>query len=116
MAISSFIRVFLLASLMLAPALLTPKYVLAADADPPPSRDAAITVNGQRLSGPNSAAQRRGGRLFLPINAIARSLGDIVSVNLQTRTITVRRQTGTTGEFEASPGQVRENGSVVLTV
>ncbi len=116
MAISSFIRVLIVASLTLAPALLTAKYALAGDVDPLPSRDAAITVNGNRLAGPNSSGQRRGGRLYLPVNAIARSLGDIITVNAQMRTIIVRRQTGTTAEFDAAREQVSENGSVVLTV
>ncbi len=116
MAISRFIRVFSLAGFMFAAALATPKYAFAADIDPLPSRDAAITVNGNRLAGPNSVAQHRAGRLFLPIASIARALGDVIAVNSQTRTITVRRQTGTTVEFEAPSGTVRENGVSVLTV
>src|SRR6266545_1627908 len=34
-----------------------------------------IIVNGRELTGPNSAAQVRGGRLFLPVATIARALG-----------------------------------------
>ena len=38
-----------------------------------------IIVNERALVGPNSAAQLRGGRLFLPVATIAQALGDTLS-------------------------------------
>ena len=38
-----------------------------------------IIVNERALVGPNSAAQLRGGRLFLPIFTIAQALGDTLT-------------------------------------
>ena len=76
----------------------------------------AIIVNERALVGPNSAAQLRGGRLFLPVAAIAQALGDTLTSDATTRTVTVRRQNGTTAVFNAQLNEVRENGAVVLTV
>ncbi len=80
------------------------------------TRPTAITVNGRALTGPNSVAQYRGGRLFLPVAAIARALGDRIGVDAASGTVTVQRQTGVASDFSARLGQVRENGSAVLTV
>lgn len=77
---------------------------------------ASITVNGRSLTGPNSAAQRRDGRTLIPTVRIARALGDEVAVDPAARLITVRRQTGLTADLDTRLGQVRENGSLVLTV
>jgi hypothetical protein len=75
-----------------------------------------ITVNGRVLSGTNSAAQMRGGRLFLPVGAIARVLGDNLQADTVARTVSVRRQTGVTADFNAETNQVLENGAVILVV
>lgn len=90
--------------------------------DPAPAQGAGaarittITVGGRTLTGPNSAAQYRGSRLFLPITSVARALGDRVGVDASSGTVTVQRQTGVTADFSAQLRQVRENGSVVLAV
>ncbi len=75
-----------------------------------------VIVAGQKLSGPNSSAQRRSGRWFLPVAAVARALGDLVTIDAQNKVVTVRRQTGVAAEFDAKLRQVRENGSVRLVV
>jgi hypothetical protein len=75
-----------------------------------------IIVNERALVGPNSAAQLRGGRLFLPIAAIAQALGDTFSSDSATRVATVRRQNGIVAVFNAPLNEVRENGAVVLSV
>lgn len=75
-----------------------------------------IIVNERALVGPNSAAQLRGGRLFLPVATIAQALGDTLSSDPQLRLVTIRRQNGTTAVFNAPLNEVRENGAVVLTV
>ena len=75
-----------------------------------------IIVNERALVGPNSAAQLRGGRLFLPIATIAQTLGDTLSSDSASRVITIRRQNGTTAVFNAPLNEVRENGAVILTV
>jgi hypothetical protein len=80
------------------------------------ARISTITVGGRTLTGPNSAAQYRGGRLFLPVTSVARALGDRVGVDAASGTVTVQRQTGVTADFSAQLRQVRENGSVVLAV
>lgn len=41
--------------------------------------NSVIVVNERALVGPNSAAQLRGGRLFLPVATIAQALGDTLS-------------------------------------
>jgi hypothetical protein len=75
-----------------------------------------IVVNGRTLTGANSSPQQRNGRLFLPVAGIAGELGDTINVEMQTRIVTVRRQTGTTADFNANLNQVSENGSPVLVV
>ncbi len=75
-----------------------------------------IIVNGRTLAGPNSSAQQRGGRLFLPIASIARALGDSIQSDPTSRVVTVRRQGGIVAEFSAQLNQVRENGSVTLAI
>ena len=75
-----------------------------------------IIVNERALVGPNSAAQMRGGRLFLPVATIAQALGDTLSSDASTRVVTIRRQNGTTAVFNAPLNEVRENGAVILTV
>jgi hypothetical protein len=75
-----------------------------------------IIVNERALVGPNSAAQLRGGRLFLPVATIAQALGDTPSSDPQLRVVTIRRQNGTTAVFNAPLNEVRENGAVVLTI
>jgi hypothetical protein len=81
-----------------------------------PQDSSVIVVNERALVGPNSASQLRGGRLFLPVAAIARALGDTFSSDSTTRVATVRRQNGTTAVFNAQLNEVRENGGVILTV
>src|ERR1051325_3805945 len=78
--------------------------------------NSVIIVNERALVGPNSAAQLRGGRLFLPVATIAQALGDTLSSDPQLRIVTIRRQNGTTAVFNAQLNEVRENGAVVLTV
>jgi hypothetical protein len=85
-------------------------------ADPNAKGFAAVIVNGRKLTGPNSSALRRDGRLMVPLAAIARSLGDAIATDPSNKSISVRRQTGSTAGFDARLGQVRENGSLVLTV
>ncbi|PYS27722.1 MAG: hypothetical protein DMF75_19855, partial [Acidobacteria bacterium] len=75
-----------------------------------------IIVNGGTLAGPNSSAQQRGGRLFLPVASIARALGDVIQSDATSRVVTVRRQGGIAAEFSAQLNQVRENGSVTLAI
>ncbi len=75
-----------------------------------------IIVDGRTLAGPNSSAQQRGGRLFLPIVSIARALGDSIQSDATSRVVIVRRQGGMVAEFSAQLNQVRENGSVTLTI
>ena len=75
-----------------------------------------IIVNERALVGPNSSAQLRGGRLFLPVATIAQALGDTLSSDPSLRVVTIRRQNGTTAVFNAPLNEVRENGAVILTV
>jgi Copper amine oxidase N-terminal domain len=82
----------------------------------PPQDGSVIIVNERALVGPNSAAQLRGGRLFLPIATVAQALGDTLSSDSTLRVVTIRRQNGTTAVFNAQLNEVRENGAVVLTV
>jgi len=63
--------------------------------------NSVIIVSERTLVGPNSAAHLRGGRLFLPVAAIAQALGDSLSSDPTTRTVTVRRQNGTVAVFNA---------------
>src|SRR5689334_20814101 len=78
--------------------------------------NSVIIVNERALVGPNSAAQLRGGRLFLPVATIAAALGDTLSFDSSQRVVTIRRQNGTTAVFNAPLNEVRENGAVILTV
>lgn len=78
--------------------------------------NSVIIVNERALVGPNSAAQLRGGRLFLPVATIALALGDTLSSDPSLRVVTIRRQDGATAVFNAPLNEVRENGAVVLTV
>jgi len=78
--------------------------------------NSVIIVNERALVGPNSASQLRGGRLFLPVAAIAQALGDTFTSDSTTRVATVRRQNGTTAVFNAQLNEVRENGAVILTI
>lgn len=79
-------------------------------------QSSVIIVNERALVGPNSAAQLRGGRLFLPVASIAQALGDTLSSDSTQRIVTIRRQNGTTAVFNAPLNEVRENGAVILTV
>ena len=81
-----------------------------------PQQGSVIIVNERALVGPNSAAQVRGGRLFLPIATIAQALGDTLSSDATLRLVTIRRQNGTTAVFNAPLNEVRENGAVILTI
>ncbi len=76
----------------------------------------SITVNGRALTGPNSSAQMRDGRMFIPVAAVARTLGDSVLLDSAGRTISVLQQTGVRTAFDARNGQILENGSVVLVI
>src|SRR5215213_7962295 len=78
--------------------------------------NSVIIVNERALVGPNSAAQLRGGRLFLPVATIAQALGDTLNSDSSLRIVTIRRQNGTTAVFNAPLSEVRENGAVILTV
>ena len=81
-----------------------------------PQKTSVIIVNERALVGPNSSAQMRGGRLFLPVATIAHALGDTLSSDPALRTVTIRRQNGTTAVFNAALNEVRENGAIILTV
>ncbi len=100
--------------IILTPHILFAKTESASEQNSDQTQNQIIIVEGRQLSGANSFAQKRDGRLFLPIAAIARSLGDVVSVNTADQTVEVRRQTGVTANFNAALGEVRENGAVVL--
>lgn len=111
------VKVFVIVSFACAWLAFTPNFLLAKASNVETSaeaQNAAINVGGRQLSGPNSSAQKRDGRFFLPVASIARALGDVISVDAQTRTIEVRRQTGTTADFNARLGEIRENGAVIL--
>lgn len=75
-----------------------------------------VIVNGRTLTGPNSTAQSRGGRILIPVASVARALGDTLNINAAKRTVAINRQTGAVAVFDASLGQIRENGSVVLSI
>jgi Copper amine oxidase N-terminal domain len=79
-------------------------------------QESVIIVNERALVGPNSAAQLRGGRLFLPVATIAQALGDTLSSDSTARIVTIRRQNGTTAVFNSQLNEVRENGAVILIV
>jgi copper amine oxidase-like protein len=83
-----------------------------ADPKPPkpgPQANTVIIVNERALVGPNSAAQLRGGRLFLPVATIAQALGDTLSSDSTQRIVTIRRQNGTTAVFNAPLNEVRSD-------
>ena len=101
--------------------ILTLAYVAMAETPAPNKTGAAqdasvIIVNERALVGPNSSAQLRGGRLFLPVATVAQALGDTLSSDSTLRIVTIRRQNGTTAVFNAQLNEVRENGAVILTV
>lgn len=75
-----------------------------------------ILVNGRTLTGPESQAQERGGKIYVPVVSIASALGHTISVDTSSRTIKVIRQTGVTAIFDSSIGQVLENGSAILAI
>jgi hypothetical protein len=77
---------------------------------------ATIVVDGRTLAGPFSFPQQRGGRMFLPVVGIARALGDAINVKAQARTVEVLRRTGVSADFNAELSQVRESGSVILSL
>ena len=81
-----------------------------------PGQFVSIIVNGRPLTGPNSSAQRQGGKILIPVTSLARALGDTVSVDASARTIKVQRQTGMSADLDTRLGQVRENGSTVLSI
>lgn len=92
-------------------------------ADPLPAQSGtstqqtAIIVAERMLTGPQSFAQRRGGgRIFLPVVAIARALGDVIEVDAAKRFVRVRRQNGVVAEFNGALNQVSENSSLILSV
>src|ERR1044072_8162075 len=58
--------------------------------DPAGRKSGVIIVNERALVGPNSVAQLRGGRLFLPIATIAQALGDTLSSDPTARIVTAR--------------------------
>lgn len=100
--------------LVVAPSLAAAKIAASGNEKISATQDAAIIVAGRRLAGLNSTAQRRGGRIFLPIVAIARAFGDSIIVDAAFRRVEVRRQNGASAEFDARVGQIKENGAVVL--
>lgn len=75
-----------------------------------------ITVNGRALTGPNSSAQMRDGRIYIPVASLARALGDSVTIDPANRSISVLLQTGVRTSFDAASGQILENGSLVLSI
>ena len=87
----------------------------ASDAAKVQSGFAPVVVNGRELTGPNTLA-RTNPQIAVPVAAIARSLGDRISFDTASRSVTVVRQAGVTAAFDATLGQVLENGAVVLSV
>lgn len=98
----------------------TPADDSRADRDPRGSKTqvgfATVVVNGRTLTGPNSSAQTRDGRLYIPVAALSRALGDSVLIDSASRSLSVLLQTGVRTSFDAAVGQVLENGSVVLSI
>ena len=82
----------------------------------PRPQGATIVVDGRTLAGPFSFPQQRGGRMFLPVVGIARALGDAINVKAQARTVEVLRRTGISADFNAELNQVRESGSLILSL
>ena len=77
---------------------------------------AQIIVNGRPLTGPNSAAHRRDRSILIPVASVGRALGDAISVDAGSRSVTVQRQTGLSAVYDARLGNVTENGSNILSV
>ncbi len=77
---------------------------------------AAVVLNGRTLTGPNTSAQRRNGRILVPVSAVARALGDVLVVDVGAKTVSVRRRDGIEAVFESTPGIVREAARPVLTI
>ncbi|MBF5043141.1 hypothetical protein FGE12_12150 [Aggregicoccus sp. 17bor-14] len=106
------------ATLSLAAALLAAPLARAQTAAPEEAAGArtptTLTVDGRLLTGAYSAAELRGGRLFLPVVVVARALGDTVRVDASTRTVEVLRATGVRAQLNAATGQVSENGVPTL--
>lgn len=75
---------------------------------------ATLTVDGRLLTGSFSAPEERGGRLYVPVVGIAQALGDTARVFPAEQRIEVRRSTGVVADFDATLGQVRENGVPTL--
>jgi hypothetical protein len=108
---------------VLVAAILCGPFVVAGNAQPrSPISDkgsaqpALVSVNGRLLTGLHSLPQRRGGRVFLPVAAVARALGDQIDIDHAARRVRVQRQTGIAAEFQSALGQVLENGSTVLRI
>lgn len=78
--------------------------------------DFRVLVNGKPFTGMFAAPQKRGQRLFLPALPIANLLGDQMDIESGGQTVRVRRQTGVTAEYDSSTRQVKENGTVTLSL
>lgn len=88
----------------------------ASDTNTTQSGYSAVIVNGRPLTGPNSSAQTRSGRILIPVASLARALGDSLSVDTIGRIVSVRRQDTSNILFSAALGQVLENGVVILSI
>ncbi|HEV7700473.1 MAG TPA: hypothetical protein VGO43_09630 [Pyrinomonadaceae bacterium] len=75
-----------------------------------------VIVDGRVLTGPNSTGAAGSGAPILPVAAVARAVSASLSADVSVRLVTVRRANGVEAVFDASLGQVRENGSVILTI
>ncbi len=71
-----------------------------------------VIVNGRALSGPNTSARRDGGRVLVPVAAIAQALH--FTVGISGRMLTVDRP-GVKAILDAESGRVLENGAIVLS-
>ena len=74
-----------------------------------------VIVNGRTLTGPNSSAITRGGRTLVPTGTVAAALGAAATLDAASRRVTIERQNGVITVFDAQLGQVRENGTVILS-
>jgi hypothetical protein len=108
---------------VLAAALLCGPFAVAGEAQPRSpiagggsAQPSLVSVSGRLLTGLHSLPQRRGGRVFLPVAAIARALGDQIDIDHAAQRVRVQRQTGIAAEFQSALGQVLENGSTVLRI
>jgi hypothetical protein len=86
----------------------------APEQPPPLPSGLAIVVADRPLVGLFASSETRGDRLFLPVVAIARALGDTITVNAATQRVEVQRQTGVPAAFDARMNQVTESGSAIL--